>query len=896
MNNPAYGIIGTPLSIELVKEVSVISGGYMPEYGRSTGGVLNVVTKSGGNELHGSTFMTFSPGALEGQRTRVRPIGQAISTDANVDLIHDFGGDLGGPIVKDRLWFYGGISFNFTRYRIEQNVLRRLLDPNRPLRDKDDVPHPEIGYDFVKDERGIPLLEKIPGTRQVRSATERGIQYLGKLTFAITPDHRLDLAVSGAPTISGGAGAWGIDPANGGQEGGAGDYSALAHVYVAESNDVTLRYSGAFGNKSTLLDGTLGWHHQRAARLPADGSALGSRDGFAGMPMTRWLRSVPVRHDVRDFRDVPDGDENCQGAISADADPEVDSDGDGNPTNDVDVKRDLQCPVTSYFTGGPGYLDEQLMDRVHGRIVATRLFQALGHHVLKAGLDIETMTYQHTKAYSGRVFFAEDARGRWFSDSRQYGFLTGPDQAVVQDVQKASSLGVSAGAFVQDSWNVMDRVTLNLGVRWDSQFLFGADGKLGLSMPYQFAPRVGAIYDITQRGASKVFASFARYYENVPLNLVDRMFPGEPQVMSYHSTKVCDPKIPAQAKGVCQSDESRISMARADSKRVSMDPNQYWSASGATRMLVDPNIQPQSQDELVLGGEYEVFPDGRVGAQYTHRYLVDVVEDMSRDEGSTYFLGNPGSGIAKDFPRAKRDYDALALFFTKGFSDGWLAQVSYTLSYLRGNIGGLYRAETGQLDPNITSDFDLRSAMVNRYGPLGGDTTHELKVYAARDVLLSELFRGLDDMRVNVGVGYRGTSGGPTSFLASHYRYGPNEVHVLPRGSGERLPFVHRFDTHVEYDLLLSKGATLAVYMDVFNLFNFQQVTGVNQSYTASELRPIVGGKPIRGEDGKLTPDPALLVHPDGTPFDPAEKNPAFGRPTGYQTPRTFRFGARVTF
>ena len=50
--------------------MNVITGGYMPEYGRATGGVLNVVTKSGSNEFHGSVFGNFTPGALEGAPQR----------------------------------------------------------------------------------------------------------------------------------------------------------------------------------------------------------------------------------------------------------------------------------------------------------------------------------------------------------------------------------------------------------------------------------------------------------------------------------------------------------------------------------------------------------------------------------------------------------------------------------------------------------------------------------------------------------------------------------------------------------------------------------------------------------------------------------------------------------
>jgi truncated hemoglobin YjbI len=61
----------------------------------------------------------------------------------------------------------------------------------------------------------------------------------------------------------------------------------------------------------------------------------------------------------------------------------------------------------------------------------------------------------------------------------------------------------------------MDRVTLNAGVRYDAQMLYGYDGKLAMALPHQISPRVGLIYDFTREGRSKIFASFARFYENV---------------------------------------------------------------------------------------------------------------------------------------------------------------------------------------------------------------------------------------------------------------------------------------------------------------------------------------------------------------------------------------------
>jgi len=71
VNDPGFGINGSPLSVEFMGEVNVISGGYLPEYGRSTGGVVNAVTKSGSNEFHGSVFGNLTPGALASRGTEI---------------------------------------------------------------------------------------------------------------------------------------------------------------------------------------------------------------------------------------------------------------------------------------------------------------------------------------------------------------------------------------------------------------------------------------------------------------------------------------------------------------------------------------------------------------------------------------------------------------------------------------------------------------------------------------------------------------------------------------------------------------------------------------------------------------------------------------------------------
>ncbi|HRI68717.1 MAG TPA: TonB-dependent receptor, partial [Polyangium sp.] len=271
------------------------------------------------------------------------------------------------------------------------------------------------------------------------------------------------------------------------------------------------------------------------------------------------------------------------------------------------------------------------------------------------------------------------------------------------------------------------------------------------------------------------------------------------------------------------------------------------------------------------------------------------VEDMSRDEATTYFIGNPGYGIAKDFPKAQRTYDSVNVFFSKSFSKQWLAQVSYTWSWNRGNIAGLFRPETGQLDPNINSDFDLISLLANRTGDLPGDRRHVIKVFGAKEFTLPH------NITINLGLSYNGRSGTPLNVLGSHPIYGGGEVFILPRGTFDRTPWVHTIDTNVTVGYQFSKTNAVTLGLDIFNLFNFQQATGLDQTYTTADVLPCkdcsAGNIPGKKGADPTNPDAThQLLNSDGTPFDPANVNPNWQNPTAFQTPRQIRVNARVTF
>jgi hypothetical protein len=105
-NDPAIneaGVFGTPatiLPIDAVEELRVLSN-YEPEYGRNAGAVINIVTKSGTNSVHGTAFEYFRNNALDA-RNYFNPVGQPQAAFHN----NQFGGALGGPIVKDKTFFF----------------------------------------------------------------------------------------------------------------------------------------------------------------------------------------------------------------------------------------------------------------------------------------------------------------------------------------------------------------------------------------------------------------------------------------------------------------------------------------------------------------------------------------------------------------------------------------------------------------------------------------------------------------------------------------------------------------------------------------------------------------------------------------------------------------------
>lgn len=901
--DPAFGLQSTNLPNEFIQETEVITGGYNAEYGRSTGAVVNVLTKAGSNEFHGSVFTYYTPGSFTADEVVTPSAGSSIETNSELDYNWSLGAEVGGPILKDKLWFHVGLTPSFSNTKLHR-ILNRRVDANA-----------DGGADI--DANGFPVLEEVD--RYTFDVGGRGpanlstLYFHGKLTAAVSPDHQGSVAFLGNPITTASYGTLTGIP-------DAGDYTRDDGAW-----DFSLKWTSKLNNNKTQFDAVFGFHRNVYKINPATGTS--DATGAEKLSATPGIRIDPrvsletyAEEEMTYYNGVP---EQC-----------IDDDPDDSF---------VPCPVQFYNIGGFGYRETQVTDRLSGMLSATQRVKLAGQHTFKVGVDMEDQAYDHLSDFTGGYRYRLRTFGLWQAD-RWYS-VGGEADTAAGEVMEQCDLGGDApvdcvfkknglvavtetrnmGAYAQDSWAILPNLTVNLGLRWEQQRLQVSDEIKAQSKqclaeattPGQrllcpdedafvvgnmFAPRLGVIYDPTQEGRSKINAHWGRFYESIPMDINARAFGGEVFGIRY----LLDCPNPTPGNPDC---------AVNDPENIFLD---FFLGGGEEGVV--PGIKGQYLDEFVIGGEYELLNDFKVGASYVHRALGRVIEDISTDGGTTYIIANPGEAnegaiqdyaseravlvseglitqeqldaelelyrAAADFDVPIRRYDALNLTAEKRFTTSLMMQASYTYSKTYGNFPGLFSPETGQLDPNLTSMYDLPELMANRTGPLAADRPHLFKL---------DGFYKLDLERSGIlvfGSSVRASSGIPHNILGSHPVYGSGESYILPRGAWDRGVFTTSFDAHISYGRRLNKNMRLEAFVRIFNLFNQQPPTDVSEFYTFDVVNPCVGC------------DLDDLAHVKAVnPSDPTQDlsgtldvDPNFGNTTQRQGPRSVTLGARLTF
>ena len=157
-----FGSLGNAIPFDFMEQVLVKTGGYQAEFGQTTAGIVNVVTKSGTNVIHGNVFGYSQPSGAQGEWMTYQSTNgtvQTVSTDST-----DGGAEFGGPIVRNRLFLFGAVD--------PQRDIRTLHAPK-------DFPLASLG-DVDRSRRSMP--------------------YTLKTTARLAGTQRLEVSLSGIPS------------------------------------------------------------------------------------------------------------------------------------------------------------------------------------------------------------------------------------------------------------------------------------------------------------------------------------------------------------------------------------------------------------------------------------------------------------------------------------------------------------------------------------------------------------------------------------------------------------------------------------------------------------------------------------------------------------------------
>jgi len=169
------------------------------------------------------------------------------------------------------------------------------------------------------------------------------------------------------------------------------------------------------------------------------------------------------------------------------------------------------------------------------------------------------------------------------------------ERALLPGRDSGDDSAVQYRSLLQESYSPLSHLTFNLGVRWEMQRMQDYQGNTALSINDNIAPRVGVVFDPSKEGRSKIFAHYGRYYESIPMNLAAR---GSPVWVPWRAV---GPRSAATAI------------------------RRYWSSAD---LAVQKGLKGSYNDEVVVGGQYEVLQDLVIGTTLIYRWLGRAIEDM----------------------------------------------------------------------------------------------------------------------------------------------------------------------------------------------------------------------------------------------------------------------------
>ncbi|OGD18704.1 MAG: hypothetical protein A2W03_08940 [Candidatus Aminicenantes bacterium RBG_16_63_16] len=780
VTNFHLGIRGQNVVLELLDEVKVTASGYNAEYGGSMGGVINVISRSGSNEFHGD-LMGFYENSSRLMRGSARDY---LRQNPTQDYVYEY-------VNNDDLYFNGGKNRDdYDRFEgilsLGGFIIRDKLWFFGSL---------NASYDRTAAERDFKLRAGPFSTYR-----EKNYGFNGSFKLSAAPFAGLRLSASFVNNFTKYRGAI---PDIVGNDDSTYEWGKEGMDYPNWTAALTADYS--IGN-NLLVTYRGGWHRQNETNqqlLPPDGSTY----YFAYSNSSFSKDAFYVAHP--DLLHV--------GGYSTN-------------WNYIETKK---------------YMTEKISNNVD----ATYYLDWMGEHSFKAGIGY---AWLHEDVYDGSthprvwLYFGRTYTGLGFpvgvgaaKTSPNYGaygyyYVRGSFTSPYGGIWNVHSNNVSA--YLQDSWTIKNRLTINLGLRAESQYIPSMTNDtsyasfttkpVNFDLGQMLAPRVGVVYDVSGDSSLKVFASLGIYYDVMKLYMAELTFGGWKRKQDYYALK--DP------------DWTKIAASGALSDRASQGAGGTYA--GTVDFLppsfdrVDPDLKPTAQREISFGAEKKLVENLSASVRFVNKHLLRTIEDVGVYvwNGTTleqqFYVTNPGFGVSRPIsqgglfsndywpcPKATREYNGLNISLEKRFSNNWQGGVNYTLSRVAGSYTGLASAdEGGRLGPNVEQDYDRWFMGYDAEGkvldgPLPQDRTHYFKAYG------SYVF----PFGLTVGVVAYGRSGLP---LTTKLYYNGKYFYPEGRADLERLPFTLWADLYLEYALRLGDKYRASINLQVNNATNTSTV------------------------------------------------------------------------
>jgi outer membrane receptor for ferrienterochelin and colicin len=454
----------------------------------------------------------------------------------------------------------------------------------------------------------------------------------------------------------------------------------------------------------------------------------------------------------------------------------------------------------------------------------------------------------------------------------------------------ASSVRTTQRAqYIEDTWQVSDRWMVKLGLRNDQFTNYNQDGVpyLKLTTP-QWAPRLGATWDVNGDSSLKIYANAGRYYLALPATVALRSAGASLYTREYFNyTGIDSNGIPTGLTPIFSSTGGPISA------------NSEYGIPRDPKTAAATDIKSEYQDEFILGFDAALTDKWTYGAKATVRKLRNAIDDVG-DSGAilrkmersgidpdtigdiqgsylfnpgranTFLIPNTNGGYYSvnmnnedfGFPHSKRNYYGLELYLDHAWDGKYQVRFDYVYSKSYGNSEGQVRSDIRQDNVSATVDWDYAEVMQYANGELANSRKHNLKIYGSYQLAPEWLVSG------NIGI----ASGAPKSCLGF---YGPDETNPnlgygsyyhwcdgqpSPPGEAGHNPWTYIVTGSVEYRPEWA-DKKLAFNVTVFNLLNQRKET---QIY------------PIHGSEAK--------------------PNPRYDIPLYQTTPRYARFGISYDF